>query len=147
MDEYDNFARKMIERLREHYKITDEQVLDAMNAMCRVIFFVPTAIKNQAYKDNALPIAGQQTISQPFIVARMTELLELSPEAKVLEIGAGSGYQTAILSQIAQAKFLPSKEFRSFAKKRNNRLTRLGIQQRKFKMRRRHNRLGRLRAV
>ena len=68
-------------------------------------FFVPEALKVQAYKDNALPIAGKQTISQPFIVARMSELLELTPASKVLEIGAGSGYQTVILAQLARNVF------------------------------------------
>lgn len=91
---------KMVAHLRDHYKIADERVLKAMNSVPRHIF-VPEAIKHQAYKDNALPIEGKQTISQPFIVARMTELLELDQNAKVLEIGAGSGYQTAILSRIA----------------------------------------------
>lgn len=90
----------MLERLRYHYKIRDERVLKAMELVPRELF-VAEAMKSQAYKDNALPIAGNQTISQPFIVARMTELLELTPSTKVLEVGAGSGYQTAILSLLA----------------------------------------------
>ena len=94
----------MIEKLRGHYKIHDERVLDAMRRVPRH-FFVPEALKAQAYKDNALPIAANQTISQPFIVARMSELLRLTPNSKVLEIGAGSGYQTAILSEIAGRVF------------------------------------------
>lgn len=60
--------------------------------------FVPEALKFQAYRDNALPISGKQTISQPYIVARMTELLDLNESCKILEIGTGSGYQTAILA-------------------------------------------------
>jgi len=91
----------MIERLREHYKIRDEKVLETMSVVPRH-FFVPEALKSQAYKDNALPIASNQTISQPFIVARMTELLELTPQSKILEIGAGSGYQTVILSRLCR---------------------------------------------
>ncbi len=91
----------MVENLREHYKIRDERVLEAMREVPRH-FFVPDALKSQAYKDNALPIAANQTISQPFIVARMTELLELNPQSKILEIGAGSGYQTAILAHLAR---------------------------------------------
>ena len=94
----------MIEKLREHYKISDERVLDAMRCVPRH-FFVPEALRAQAYKDNALPIAANQTISQPFIVARMTELLRLTKQSKVLEIGAGSGYQTAILAEIAGKVF------------------------------------------
>lgn len=100
MDEYQIPRERMIERLREHYKIGDERVLDAMRRVPRHLF-VPDALKSQAYKDNALPIAANQTISQPFIVARMTELLELNNQSKILEIGAGSGYQSAILSQLA----------------------------------------------
>src|SRR4028118_1284209 len=92
-DEYYFPRERMINLLREHYKIADENVLRAMSEVPRH-FFVPEALKSQAYKDNALPIASKQTISQPFIVARMTELLELNPQSKVLEIGAGSGYQT-----------------------------------------------------
>jgi protein-L-isoaspartate(D-aspartate) O-methyltransferase len=100
MDEYAIARERMIQHLRGHYKIADEKVLDAMRFVPRHLF-VPDALKAQAYKDNALPIAARQTISQPFIVARMTELLELNDDAKVLEIGAGSAYQTAILSRLA----------------------------------------------
>lgn len=94
----------MAERLRDHYKIADERVLDVMSQLQRHLF-VPAAIKSQAYNDNALPISGGQTISQPFIVARMTELLELKGHEKVLEIGAGSGYQTAVLALLARKVF------------------------------------------
>ncbi|MEK7855717.1 MAG: protein-L-isoaspartate O-methyltransferase, partial [Acidobacteriota bacterium] len=86
----------MVERLRDHYKIADQAVLTAMNTIPRH-HFVPDALRAQAYKGNALPIAAGQTISQPFIVARMTELLELKGSERVLEVGAGSGYQSAIL--------------------------------------------------
>lgn len=95
---------RMIQSLRERYKIKDDNVLDVMRTVPRH-FFLPTALQSQAYKDNAVPIAQGQTLSQPFIVARMTELLELKPNAKVLDIGAGSGYQTAILSQLANKVF------------------------------------------
>jgi protein-L-isoaspartate(D-aspartate) O-methyltransferase len=90
----------MVERLRSHYRITDRRVLDAMLTLPRHLF-VPEALQSRAYGDHALPIAANQTISQPFIVARMTELLELQGHERVLEIGAGSGYQTAVLSRIA----------------------------------------------
>ena len=95
---------RMVEHLRSHYKIADERVLDAMNRVPRHAF-VPPALSSQAYKDNALPIAAGQTISQPFIVARMTELLELKGSERVLEIGSGSGYQTAILATVARKVF------------------------------------------
>ena len=90
----------MIERLRGHYGIRDQKVLDAMLTVPRH-FFVTEALRGRAYDDNALPINYNQTISQPFIVARMTELLELDKQNRVLEIGAGSGYQTAVLAQLA----------------------------------------------
>src|SRR5438067_12988639 len=98
--EYRIPRERMIERLRNHYAIRDARVLDAMRAVPRHQF-VPEALQGRAYGDHALPIAANQTISQPFIVARMTELLELDENSRVLEIGAGSGYQTAVLSRIA----------------------------------------------
>lgn len=100
-DAYQIPRERMVALLRDHYRIADERVLEAMREVPRD-FFVPEALKAQAYKDNALPIAAKQTISQPFIVARMTELLELAPSSRVLEIGAGSGYQTAILAKLAR---------------------------------------------
>ncbi len=103
-DEMSTQRQRMVERLREHYKIADERVLDCLYKLQRHLF-VPEAIKSQAYNDNALPIASGQTISQPFIVARMTELLELKGDEKVLEIGAGSGYQTAVLASLARKVF------------------------------------------
>ncbi len=90
----------MVERLRNDYRIKDAKVLAAMNSVPRH-FFIPEALRSQAYGDHALPINSNQTISQPFIVARMTELLELDKSSRVLEIGAGSGYQTAVLAYLA----------------------------------------------
>ncbi|MCD9185424.1 MAG: protein-L-isoaspartate(D-aspartate) O-methyltransferase [Pyrinomonadaceae bacterium] len=104
MNEYQIPRERMVQRLREHYQIRDERVLDVMAKLPRHLF-VAEALKVQAYKDNALPISSNQTISQPFIVARMTELLELTPQARILEIGAGSGYQTAILGSLAGQVF------------------------------------------
>jgi protein-L-isoaspartate(D-aspartate) O-methyltransferase len=90
----------MVDRLRDHYKIHNPKVLEAMLVVPRHAF-VPEALQGRAYGDHALPISGSQTISQPYIVARMTELLEINSESRVLEIGAGSGYQTAVLAKIA----------------------------------------------
>lgn len=90
----------MIQRLRDHYGISDSNVLEAMRRVPRH-FFVTETLRGRSYDDNALPIDFNQTISQPFIVARMTELLELDKKSRVLEIGAGSGYQTAVLAQLA----------------------------------------------
>ena len=92
--------QRMIERLRDHYRIRDPRVLEAMAEVPRHLF-VPEALQGNAYGDHALPIAANQTISQPFIVARMSELLEVDKESRVLEIGAGSGYQTAVLAKLA----------------------------------------------
>ena len=94
----------MVARLREHYGIRDERVLDAMRSVPRHAF-VPGALQSRAYGDHALPISANQTISQPFIVARMSELLEVNRDSRVLEIGAGSGYQTAVLAKIAGQVF------------------------------------------
>jgi protein-L-isoaspartate(D-aspartate) O-methyltransferase len=91
---------RMVERLRDHYQIRDPRVLEAMRTVPRHAF-VPEALQGRAYGDHALPISGSQTISQPYIVARMTELLEIDGDSRVLEIGAGSGYQTAILAKVA----------------------------------------------
>ena len=98
--EYSIPRERMVARLREHYGIKDPRVLEAMRSVPRH-FFVPEALQSRAYGDHALPISANQTISQPFIVARMTELLELDRDNRVLEIGAGSGYQTAVLAFIA----------------------------------------------
>jgi protein-L-isoaspartate(D-aspartate) O-methyltransferase len=103
-DEMSMQRLRMIERLRDHYHIDNERVLKVMAKLPRH-YFVPEAIQSQAYNDNALPIASGQTISQPFIVARMTDLLGLTGKEKVLEIGAGSGYQTAILASLARKVF------------------------------------------
>lgn len=115
----------MIDWLRGHYKIADERVLEVMGVLPRHLF-VPQAIKSQAYKDNALPISGGQTISQPFIVARMTELLELTGQEKVLEIGAGSGYQTAVLASLAR-KIFAIERLSNLADEAKRRMASLGI--------------------
>src|SRR5262245_52152060 len=95
---------EMVERLRRHYHIRDERVLDAMGRIPRHLF-VPEALQSHAYGDHALPIEFNQTISQPFIVARETELLEVTKDDRALEIGAGSGYQTAVLATVAGQVF------------------------------------------
>jgi protein-L-isoaspartate(D-aspartate) O-methyltransferase len=79
--------------------IESERVKDAMRAVHRHAF-VPESRRYRAYEDNALPIGEDQTISQPWVVARMTELLQLGPKAKVLEVGTGSGYQAAVLAEM-----------------------------------------------
>lgn len=88
----------LLKQLVEH-GIQDQNVLQAIAAVPRE-HFIDEALSHQAYDNTALPIGAGQTISQPYTVARMTELLQLTPESKVLEIGTGSGYQTAVLAHI-----------------------------------------------
>ncbi len=82
-------------------EISDKRVLDAMSRIPRELF-VSEEKRYQAYEDKPLPIGHQQTISQPYIIALMTEALEMNNTDKVLEIGTGSGYQTAILAELAR---------------------------------------------
>ena len=90
--------QRLIDLLRQQ-GIKDDRVLDAIASIPREKF-VDEALSHQAYDDCSLPIGSGQTISQPYIVAKMTELLNLTPNAKVLEIGTGSGYQTAVLAKL-----------------------------------------------
>ena len=91
---------RLILELRES-GISDTHVLSAIEKTPREIF-IPDNFRNQAYENIALPIGGNQTISQPYIVALMTQSLELQKKHKVLEIGTGSGYQSSILSLLAR---------------------------------------------
>ena len=123
--EYRIPRERMIDRLRGHYGIRDARVLDAMRAVPRHRF-VPEALQSRAYGDHALPIAANQTISQPFTVACMTELLELDERSRVLEIGAGSGYQTAVLAQLA-AQVYAIERIGELAREAQSRIRQLGI--------------------
>lgn len=100
--EDDAFSRARLELVRNYIAaagITNEDVLQAISAVPRHKF-VPLDYLDQAYDDHPLPIGYGQTISQPYIVAWMTELLELRPGEKVLEIGTGSGYQAAVMAEL-----------------------------------------------
>lgn len=90
---------KMVLEQIERRGINDKNVLEAMKKVPRHLF-VPEEYRNEAYEDYPLPIGEGQTISQPYIVAKMTELLEIKKGEKVLEIGTGSGYQAAILAEM-----------------------------------------------
>ncbi len=90
----------MVRNQLEGWGISDPRVLEAMRRVPRELF-VPDAERGAAYYDGALPIGEGQTISQPYVVAHMTETLRLQGSEKVLEIGTGSGYQTAVLSLLA----------------------------------------------
>jgi protein-L-isoaspartate(D-aspartate) O-methyltransferase len=89
----------MVHRQLKDRGITDPEILRAMSTVPRH-FFVPDHLKQQAYRDGPLPIGHGQTISQPYIVAYMTEILQINPQHKVLEIGTGSGYQAAVLAEL-----------------------------------------------
>ncbi|MBU9812650.1 protein-L-isoaspartate(D-aspartate) O-methyltransferase [Rahnella sp. C60] len=93
----------LLEQLRLQ-GIHDEKLLHAIESVPRERF-VDEAFQHKAYENTALPIGSGQTISQPYTVARMTELLRLTPSSRVLEIGTGSGYQTAILAHLVEHVF------------------------------------------
>src|SRR4030042_436481 len=98
--DYDKARQRMVETQIIARGIKDPRVIEAMRKVPRHCF-IEEALYSQAYSDYPLPIGEKQTISQPYIVALMTEALELKGTERVLEIGAGSGYQTAILAELA----------------------------------------------
>jgi protein-L-isoaspartate(D-aspartate) O-methyltransferase len=104
MTRYQKQRAKMVESQLKARGIKDSRVLKAMETIPRHLF-VDEALMDQAYNDSPLPIDERQTISQPYIVALMTEALGLGGREKVLEIGTGSGYQTAILAALADRVF------------------------------------------
>src|SRR6478672_2970980 len=97
---FPSLRKEMVARDIAARGVRDELVLDAMRRVPRELF-LPARLREFAYEDTPLPIAGEQTISQPYIVAFMTEALMLKGGEEVLEIGAGSGYAAAVLSEIA----------------------------------------------
>ncbi|MFC1781235.1 protein-L-isoaspartate(D-aspartate) O-methyltransferase [Planctomycetota bacterium] len=100
-DEFESAKQYMLRRDLKGRGISNPRVLAAMAEVAREEF-IPESHKSQAYKDGPLPIGLEQTISQPFIVALMTEQLHITKDSNVLEIGTGSGYQTAILGKLAK---------------------------------------------
>ena len=97
MKGFEQSRREMVQLLRSRYHIRDEQVLDVMAQIPRHLF-IPRLLRGpDAYGDHPCPIGYGQTVSQPYIVAYMTQALAVRPGEKVLEIGTGSGYQTAVL--------------------------------------------------
>ena len=111
-------------RLLERFGIRDRRVLDAMARVPREEF-VSTADREIAYGDHALSIGEGQTISQPYVVARMTELLATEPEHRVLEVGTGSGYQAAVLAELVR-EVISIERHVSLADAARDRLERLG---------------------
>jgi protein-L-isoaspartate(D-aspartate) O-methyltransferase len=104
MDRYQKQRLRMVDSQIRSRGIKDPRVLRAMETIPRHLF-VDEGLMDQAYNDNPLPIGQGQTISQPYIVAIMTEALDLTGREKVLEIGTGSGYQAAILAEVADRVF------------------------------------------
>ncbi|MFY9117903.1 MAG: protein-L-isoaspartate(D-aspartate) O-methyltransferase [Dysgonamonadaceae bacterium] len=100
-DKFEIKRKEMIKKQIQARGITDKKTLKAMEAVPRHLF-VPEEYQNRAYEDGPLPIGYGQTISQPYIVAYMTELLNVGPDDVILEIGTGSGYQAAVLSRIVK---------------------------------------------
>jgi protein-L-isoaspartate(D-aspartate) O-methyltransferase len=96
---YERQRKEMVRRQIQARGVTDPKVLEAMSNVPRHLF-VSEALRDQAYGDFPLPIGEQQTISQPYIVAEMTQALQPGEEDRILEIGTGSGYQAAVLAEI-----------------------------------------------
>ena len=122
---FENARKRMIQSQIVARGINDSRLIDAMMKVPRHIF-VEEAMAAQAYSDSALPIGEKQTISQPYMVALMTEMLHLTGTEKVLEIGTGSGYQTAILARLA-ARVYTIERIRTLALKARKALDSLGF--------------------
>lgn len=99
-DRFQKIREEMVAHQIEARGVKDQRVLAAMRKIPRHLF-VPEEYWDEAYSDDPLPIGLEQTISQPYIVAVMTELLTLAPKHRVLEVGTGSGYQTSLLVELA----------------------------------------------
>lgn len=116
--------QQMVEQQLKSRDITEKSVLNSMLEVKRHLF-VPKLYRDLAYHDRPLPIGRDQTISQPYIVALMTQLANIDPDEKVLEIGTGSGYQAAVLSKICK-KVYSIEIIESLAKEARQKLKRLG---------------------
>jgi len=122
--QYEKERNRMVDEQIISRGVRDPRVLAAMRKVPRHEF-MPEALRQQAYGDHAMPIGEGQTISQPYIVALMTELLELKDSDRVLEIGTGSGYQAAILSELCE-KVFTIERVKPLADKARSVLDRLG---------------------
>lgn len=109
--------KKLVDSLRDK-GITDENVLNAMMHIPRH-FFLDTALEHIAYQDRAFPIGEGQTISQPYTVAYQTQLLEVSPYQKILEIGTGSAYQAMVLAEMGASVFTIERQKKLFDQNKN----------------------------
>lgn len=131
-DIYKVARERMVENQIKARGISDSRVIQAMLKVPRH-FFVDEGLRDQAYGDFPLPIGEGQTISQPYIVALMTEALELKGNERVLEIGTGSGYQTAILAELAAWVYTIEK-YSSLLEKAKKVLNKLGYKNISFKL-------------
>ncbi|NTW59612.1 MAG: protein-L-isoaspartate(D-aspartate) O-methyltransferase [Nitrospirae bacterium] len=122
--DFEKERSRMVEEQIAFRGVTDPRVLAVMGKVPRHEF-MPEALRAQAYGDHAMPIGEGQTISQPYIVALMTELLELKGDERVLEIGTGSGYQAAVLAELCQ-KVFTIERVKTLADKARATLDRLG---------------------
>ncbi|MCS7232907.1 MAG: protein-L-isoaspartate(D-aspartate) O-methyltransferase [Synergistetes bacterium] len=122
----------MIKEQIEARGLKDEKILNVMRKVPRHLF-VPQAYLSESYDDHPLPIGEGQTISQPYMVALMTSLLDLKGDERVLEIGTGSGYQTAILAELAKEVF-SIERIESLAKSAEERLKALGYKNVRIKV-------------
>jgi len=124
-NKFDVARERMLKWALKGRDITDPRVLAAMMEVPREEF-IPNSHRSQAYADGPLPIGMDQTISQPYIVALMTQELRVDPECEVLEIGTGSGYQTAVLSKLVK-KVYTIERFSNLADSAQTVLSKLGI--------------------
>jgi len=121
----ENLRKDMVENQLRQRGITDDLVLNAMGTIPRHLF-VNEDLQNEAYMDGPLPIGFGQTISQPYIVAYMTEILKLEQQHSVLEVGTGCGYQAAVLSSLAQ-KVISLERIKELAVSSRKQLQELGF--------------------
>jgi protein-L-isoaspartate(D-aspartate) O-methyltransferase len=121
---YEGARQKMLDSQIRARDVRDARVLEAIRKVPRHLF-VEEALRDRAYLDKALPIGEKQTISQPYMVAAMSEALELEPRDRVLEIGTGSGYQTAVLAELAESVFSVER-ITTFVSRARSRLESLG---------------------
>ena len=111
-DHFQKLRQQMVQRQIYNRGIRSKAILTAMQRVPRHLFMLPE-YRSDAYNDQAYPIGFEQTISQPYIVALMTELLDLQPESRVLEIGTGCGYQTAVLAEIVEQGTLKKNDLKN----------------------------------
>ena len=116
---------EMVARQLEGRDISDARVLEKIGALPRELF-LPPEMSDQAYEDRAVPVGYGQTISQPYIVAFMTQLLHTAPDLDVLEIGTGTGYQTALLAMLSRRVYTVER-IEALATAARERIERLGL--------------------